>query len=73
MQSSAKATGTAERLGQRLDQRLQGEFRRALALGSAEMRHHDHLGTLADQFLQGGGGTVDARRIGDLAVLSSGR
>ncbi len=64
-----KGDGTVQGLGQRRDQRLQREFRCALALGPAEMRHHDNLGALCDQFLQCGRGTVDARRIGHLAVL----
>ncbi len=61
--------GLADRLGKRLDQRLQRHPRHALAIGPAEVAEHDHPGPLVGEFLQGRRGALDAHRIAHLAVL----
>ena len=59
----------AQRLRQRLDDRRQAHRALGLALGPAEMRQHDDLGTLARQLLERLAGALDPGRVGDLAVL----
>ena len=60
---------TLARTGQRFGHRLQGELGSHLALGPAEMGHHDDPRPLVGQFDEGGDRALDARGVGDLAVL----
>ena len=58
-----------DRLLQGRNQRPQGKSRVRSVLGTAEMRHHDHLGASGNQRLDRRGETLDPGCIGNDAVL----
>ena len=61
--------GPADRLGQWLNQRGQGHLGVRLTLWAAVMGGDDHPRALVDEFGDSGGGALNSRGVGDLAVL----